>query len=110
MVHEAELTQALCFAILLIFLVVFLITRYVSQGRKLSPFLVEKPLELDTSLIDRRSRGVEGETIANHEFKVVKEFLGAGILTTFQFFPHGQQIHRFLDYFRIGGKIQFHPV
>jgi hypothetical protein len=46
------------------------------------PFLVEQSLQIDPSLIDRRTRGIEYEAVPDHEFEVFKELGGVRVLSS----------------------------
>jgi hypothetical protein len=59
------------------------------------PFLVEQLLQIDPSLIDRRTRGIEYEAVPDHEFEVFEELGGIRVLSSVELLPH--RWHRLFD-------------
>ena|ERR1700734_4474774 len=80
------------------------------EWRKAFPLLVEESLQLDACLVDRGARRVEGETVANHEFEVVVEFLCRVVFTCIKLLSHRRKIHRLLDNLGVRWQFELHII
>src|ERR1700709_2258203 len=70
---------------------------WIRKGWQMLPFLVEQSLQIDPSLIDRRTRGIEYEAVPDHEFEVLEELGGVRVLSGVELLPHRRHVHRFFD-------------
>jgi hypothetical protein len=89
--------------------VIFIITG-VSKGWQMLPFLVEQSLQIDSSLIDMRTRGIKYEAVLDHEFEVFEELGGIRILSSVELLPHRRHVHRLFDNLVICWDIKFNRI
>jgi hypothetical protein len=82
----------------------------VPKGWQMLPFLVEQSLQIDPSLIDRRTREIEYEAVPHHEFEVFEELGGVRVLSSVELLPHCRHVHRLFDNLVICRDIKFNCI
>jgi hypothetical protein len=84
--------------LLLTFVLIFaLLFTGLAKWWEIFPLLIEKSLKFTTSYVHRRSRGIEKETIANHQLEVIIKLLSRWIFLVVEFLANGCQVHGLLD-------------